>query len=125
MARRVVSVLRLGPGALRPTDPALEANAYAVAEDVDLTVVLRGSAVEFALSRSRSDPGELAGIALPPATGSQDLRGLLESGVRVVAEHEALERRGIRPDELVDGVGAIGTDDLAQLLADAQGVLTW
>ena len=125
MARRVVSVLRVGPGALRSTDPALEANAYAVAEDVDLTVVLRGSAVEFALAQGESNPGKLAGVALPPATGSQDLRGLLESGVRVVAHSTALAERGIDAADLVDGVTPIGTADLATILAEAQGVLTW
>lgn len=125
MVRRVVSVLRAGPGALRPTDPALEANAYAVAEDVDLTVVLRGSAVEFALAQAEVTAGELAGVALSPATGGQDLRGLLESGVRVVAHAQALQDRGIGDTDLVDGVTPIDTEDLAAVLADAEGVLTW
>lgn len=125
MARRVVSVVRVGPGALRPTDPALEANAYAVAEDVDLTVVLRGSAVEFALAHSDTAASELAGVALPPPTGSQDLRGLLESGVRVLAHTTALQDRGIATSDLIGGVTPIDTAELATVLADAEGVLTW
>lgn len=125
MARRVVSVLRAAPGALRATDPALEANAYAVAEDLDLTVVLRGAAVEVALAGGEVRPAQLAGVALPPAAGWQDLRGLVESGVRVVVEREALVDRGIEPADVVPGVEVADADQIFTVLSDAEGVLTW
>ena len=125
MARRMVSLLRSAPGALRATDPALEANAYAVAEDVDLTVVLRGSAIEFAVRGSEARPASVAGVALPPAAGSQDLRGLLESGVRVVAEAAALDARGLEASQLIDGVELANDTEIADVLAAAEGVLTW
>lgn len=125
MARRVASLLRSAPGALRATDPALEANAYAVAEDVDLTVVLRGSAIEFAVRGSEARPAQVAGVALPPASGSQDLRGLLESGVRVVAEAAALQARGLDASQLIDGVQLADDIEIADVLAAAEGVLTW
>src|SRR3712207_435232 len=120
MARRVVSLLRNAPGALRSTDPALEANAYAVAEDVDLTLVLRGDAVEFALAGSEARPSRLAGVALPPSAGSQDLRGLLESGVRVVVDASALTVRGVGEQQLISGVDLAGDDEIAAVLADAE-----
>lgn len=125
MARRVVSLLRSPPGALRATDPALEANAYAVAEDVDLTVVLRGDAVDFALAGGEARPAQIAGVALPPAAGSQDLRGLLESGVRVVAEAAALSARGIDEGDLVAGVSIADDTEVIRILTGAEGVLTW
>lgn len=125
MARRVVSLLRSAPGALRATDPALEANAYAVAEDVDLTVVLRGDAVDFALAGGEARPARIAGVALPPAAGSQDLRGLLESGVRVVAEAAALGARGIADGDLIAGVDIADDAEVIRILTDAEGVLTW
>lgn len=125
MARRITSLLRSAPGALRSTDPALEANAYAVAEDVDLTVVLRGDAVEFALLGSEARPTTVAGVPLPPAAGSQDLRGLLESGVSVVVEAAALQSRGLDAGQLIDGVRIAGDDEIADVLAEAEGVLTW
>lgn len=125
MARRVVSLLRSPPGALRATDPALEANAYAVAEDVDLTVVLRGDAVDFALAGGEARPAQIAGVALPPAAGSQDLRGLLESGVRVVAEAAALSARGIDGGDLVAGVSIADDTEVIRILTGAEGVLTW
>ena len=125
MARHIVSLLRTAPGALRATDPALEANAYAVAEDVDLTVILRGDAVDFALAGGEARPAQIAGVALPPAAGSQDLRGLLESGVRVVAEAAALTARGIAEADLIAGVHVADDTEVMRILTDAEGVLTW
>lgn len=125
MARRVVSVLRGAPGALRATDPALEANAYAVAEDVDLTVVLRADAVELALAGGEVRPAQLAGVALPPAAGGQDLKGLVESGVRVLVESAALSARGIAAGDVVRGVEIADEDEIFAVLGDAEGVLTW
>ena len=125
MARRIVSVLRGAPGALRATDPALEANAYAVAEDLDLTVVLRSDAVELALAGGEVRPAQLAGVALPPAAGGQDLRGLVESGVRVLVERDALSARGIGADDIVRGVEIADADRIFAVLSDAEGVLTW
>ena len=125
MARRVVSLLRTAPGALRTTDPALEANAYAVAEDVDLTVVLRGDAVDFALAGGEARPTRLAGVGLPPAAGSQDLRGLVESGVRVFAEAAALTARGVDTTDLIPGVHVADDAEVIRILTEAEGVLTW
>ena len=125
MARRIVSLLRSAPGALRTADPALEANAYAVAEDVDLTVILRGNAVDFALTGGETRPTRIAAVALPPGAGSQDLRGLLESGVRVVAEAAALQARGISAAELLAGVAVAGDAEVTRILIEAEGVLTW
>jgi intracellular sulfur oxidation DsrE/DsrF family protein len=126
MARRVVSVLR-GPcgAAARTSDPALEANAYAVAEEVSLTLVLRGASVELAVAGARAVPVELAGAALPPLAASQDLRGLVESGVAVHACGASLRARGIPLDALLRGVRVAEADDLAMLLRQADAVLAW
>lgn len=125
MARRVVSVVRAAPLALRGTDPVLEANAYAVAEAVELTVVLAGEAVELAVAGGEVPPSALAGAALPPAAYDQDLRGLLESGVAVYAAAEDLERLGLRPSDLVDGIRVVDGPAVAAVLRDADAVLAW
>jgi sulfur relay (sulfurtransferase) DsrF/TusC family protein len=125
MARRVVSVLRSGPRALRTGEPALEANAYAVAEDVDLTLVLRGAGVELALAGAELPPEELAGVALPPVAAAHDLRAIVESGVAVYADAEDLARRGLDPSELVAGVRVIDSTAAASVLRDADAVIAW
>jgi predicted peroxiredoxin len=119
VARRVTSVMT-GP------DPAvLEANTYAVAEDVDLTLVLRAAAVELAVAGAQTPPAELAGAALPLSQPAQDLRGLVESGVAVHIDAEALSARGLRPDELVTGTTVSDADTIADLMAAADAALVW
>jgi predicted peroxiredoxin len=125
MARRVVSVLRGAARSLRATEPALEANAYAVAEDLEVSVVLTGQAVELALAAAAVRPSDIAGVALPPAASGQDLRGLIESGVRVYAGAEDLQARGMDDAALVEGVETLDEGRLAALLRDADGVVTW
>lgn len=125
MVRHVVSVLRGQPSALRPVEPSLEANAYAVAEDVDLAVVLRGAALELALPAAEVRPERLAGVALPASAASQDLRGLVESGVRVIAGAGDLAAAGLVPDDLAAGVEVVDEVTLAAVIRDAEGVLLW
>lgn len=125
MARTVVSLVRGTQGSARATEPALEANAYAVAEDLEVRVVLAGAAVELALAGAQARPGELAGVALPPSASGQDLRGLIESGVAVLALADDLAARGIARESLVDGVETLQGADLAALLRDADAVLAW
>ncbi|MDQ3537843.1 MAG: hypothetical protein M3415_03450 [Actinomycetota bacterium] len=123
--RRVVSIVRSAPSAMRAGQPVLEANAYAVAEDVDLTVVLRGAAVELALRATLVRSRNVAGVAMPPATGGQDLLGLVESGVRIWVAAEDLADQGLRPEDLVNGVSAVDDGRLQDVLGDAEGLLAW
>lgn len=125
MARRVVSYVRRGPVALRASDPVLEANAYAVAEDVDLTLILAGRAVELALAGGEVHPGEVAGVSLPPAASAQDLRGLIESGVSVLVAGEDLAAIGLGTEDLVEGAKAVDSTSVADAIHEADAVVGW
>lgn len=125
MVRRVVSLVRRPPAALHGADPVLEANAYAVAEAVDLTVVLAGPGVELALAGGEVPPRSVGGVPVPPAAADQDLRGLLESGVDVYVAAAGLERLGIGEEDLVEGVRVSDTTTIAEILRDAEAVLSW
>ncbi|WP_370328316.1 DsrE family protein [Euzebya sp.] len=125
MPRRLVSLIRHAPGAPRGSEPSLEANAYAVTQDVDLTVVLLTDAVRLAVAAAEVPPRTIAGAAFPPAAPSHDLRALLESGIEVLVHDDALARHGIGPDELLPGVQVVDDADITDRIADAQGVLTW
>ncbi len=125
MARRIVSVLRAVPGAARAVDPALEANAFAVAEDVDLQVLLRDAAVTLAVAGAEIPPAHLAGVPLPAASPGHDLRALLESGIHVHADAASLARLGLTADDLVPGVAVVDDAAQARLLRDAQAVVVW
>lgn len=125
MARRVVSVLRGPAGAARASEPALEANAYAVAEDVDLVLVLRRAGLELAIVRGEVPSETVAGVGLPPYAAGQDLRGLIESGVGVYALDADMATLGLDAGDLVEGLRVVDAAAYSRLLRDADAVLWW
>lgn len=125
MARRVVSVLRGPAGLPRASEPTLEANAYAVAEDVELTIVLRGRACELATAGVDAGAEPLAGVDLPVGDPGRDLRGLLESGIDVYVEHGCVTGHGLEPADLVDGIQVVDAEMVADLLRAADAVVRW
>lgn len=125
MARRVVSILTAAPAAMSATDPVLEANVYAVAEDVDLIVVLRGVAIEYAARAGDAPRAELAGHPLPDARCARDLRGLLESGVPVHVDAVSAAHQGLAAADLIPGVSITDAGEQAALLRAADAVLHW
>lgn len=124
MARTVVSLVR-GSSGSRSLEAALEANAFAVAEDLDVRLVLAGDAVELALSGAVVHPAKLAGVPVAPASSGEDLRALIESGVAVHAVGDDLRRRGLASSSLVTGVVSVEREDLATLLRSADAVVAW
>jgi predicted peroxiredoxin len=125
MPTRVLSLLRgADAGSARHRDPALDLNAYAVAEDVELTLVLKDRAVELALGESHAHPSAIAGHDVPCATPAADVQALLASGVRILAVDADLTDRGLAVGDLVDGVEVIAGADLARLLVDHDVTLT-
>lgn len=125
MPTRVLSLLRgADAGAARAADPALDLNAYAVAEDVELTLVLKDAAVELGLEGASSHPGAIAGIDVPAAEPATDLLALLGSGVTVLAVIEDLAARGLDPADLLPGIDVVDERDLAGLVVDHDVTLT-
>ena len=125
MPRRLVSLIRHAPGAPRGSEPALEANAYAVTQDVDLTVVLQGDAVRLAVGAGDSPPRTVAGAPFPPSAPAHDLRALLESGIGVLVHDDGVRAHGIDVADLLPGITLADDAQIAEAVADAQGVLTW
>jgi intracellular sulfur oxidation DsrE/DsrF family protein len=125
MARRVVSILTAAPAAMSTTDPVLEANIYAVAEDVDLTVLLRGVAIEYAARGGDAPTATLAGHDLPNSRCARDLRGLLESGVLVYVDAVSARHQGLDGSDLIPGVSIADAGEQSALLRTADAVLHW
>lgn len=125
MPKRVLSLLRgADAGSARLRDPALDLNAYAVAEDVELTLVLKDRGVELALRDSHAQPRAIAGHDVPCATPAADVRALLASGVNVLALEDDLGTRGLTVADLVEGVEVVAGADLARLLIEHDVTLT-
>jgi intracellular sulfur oxidation DsrE/DsrF family protein len=126
MVTRVLSVLRSAdPGAPRTADPVLDLNAYALAEDVDLTLVLKAAGVELGVAGAHVRPATVGGVDVPAAAAEGDLRALLASGVRVVAIEEDVVARGLAAGALLDGIETVPESDLTGLLIDHDVTLTW
>ncbi len=126
MVTRVLSILRSAdPGAPRTADPVLDLNAYALAEDVELTLVLKAAGVDLGLAGAHVRPATVGGIDVPAAAAEDDLRALLASGVTVLAVEEDIKARGITPADLVAGIDVVSEADLARLVTDHDVTLTW
>lgn len=122
---RVLSIVRgADAGAARPVDPALDATSFAIADDVDVTVVLKDRGVELGVDRVCCDRATLSGLALPGTEPGVDLRGLVASGVRVYAVREDLDARGIEVAALVAGIEPLGESELAGLIVAHDVTLT-
>ncbi len=125
MVARVLSLIRgTDAGAARTADPALDVNAYAVADDVELTLVLTDHGVELGLRDAVCHPARIGGVEVPAATPATDLRALLSSGVTVLAVAEDLRARGLEATDLLEGIGVVAQRELAGLVASHDRTLT-
>jgi len=121
----VLSIVRdADVGAARGEDPALDANAFALADEIELTLVLKDGAVELGLDGVCCDGANLSGVALPVTEPARDLRALVASGVRVFAVAEDLAVRGVDTSTLVEGIEPLAESDLARLIATNDVTLT-
>ena len=119
MVARVLSFIRgSDAGAARTTDPALNVNAYAVAEDIELTLVLKDHGVELGLRDTVCRGERIAGVDVPAATPTTDLRALIGSGVAILAVAEDLTARGLDPADLLEGIDVVEAEGLARLVTD-------
>lgn len=126
MVTRVLSVLRSAdPGAPRPADPVLDLNAYALAEDIELSLVLKAGGVELGVAEAHVQPATIAGIDVPAAVPEHDIKALLASGVRVVAVEEDLRARGLADADLIGGIEVLPEAGLSTLLTEHDVTLTW
>ena len=66
-----------------------------------------------------------AGAARASHPCAARIRNALDAGVLVVVHDEAALRRGMTPDDLVEGVKTVDLDEIADLVADAEGTVMW
>ena len=92
----------------------------------DLSLLLRGNAVNYAVKGQ-----DASGLAFGDRKQSQpphidrDIQKLASKGVPVYLIQEDLAERGIRPDELVDGVERIGRSSVAGLFGKFDHIWHW
>lgn len=125
MITRVLAILRgSDAGAPRTVDPALDVTAFALADEIDLTMVLKDRGVQLALRGARCRGVTIAGVEVPAPDPAADLAALLASGVRVVVVDEDLARRGISPGDLLADIEVVDEATIARLLLEHDVTLT-
>lgn len=66
-----------------------------------------------------------AGAARASHPCAERVRQAIDAGVSVVVHDDAAQRRGITTGDLVDGVKTVDLDEIADLVAEAQGTVMW
>ncbi|WP_455392543.1 DsrE family protein [[Eubacterium] cellulosolvens] len=84
-----------------------------LSKGMDVIVVLRGDGV-YTGRKGQLDP--MKQINLPPT--ENQVEDIIELDGRVVADKEALEMRGINPDELIEGIEIIDTQQIHDIILD-------
>jgi predicted peroxiredoxin len=102
MARSLVVKATAGADAPERCSQAFTVATAALAAGADVSFWLTGESTWFAL------PGRAAGFSLPHAAPLTDLLGMLIEGGRVTACTQCAARRGIGPDDVLDGIRIAG-----------------
>lgn len=128
MSKRVLSVVGTGYRATieEQDDTTLWFTSMCSSAGLDLAVLLRGHAVNYAV-RGKDTPGfALGDLAVePPPALDHDLEELVAKGVAVHYVTEDLSELGVSESKLVGGLKAVGRADLPVLFSGYDQIWNW
>jgi sulfur relay (sulfurtransferase) DsrF/TusC family protein len=127
MAKKILSVLsHTEYGNLEDSDIGLFASAFAPVAGQQLGLVLREDAVNYALRGQDGTNIKIAGVPIQPGFLIEtDLKSLQQTNIPVYAIREDLEERGIKPEEVIDGVTLMSRRELGTLVDQYDTVWNW
>lgn len=128
MAKKILHIVETGYRATleEQDDPVLWLAQSLRNNGADGHVLLRGSAVSYAVKGQ-----DASGLAFgerrqtQPPRLADDLARLHGSGAALYVVDEELKERGIRADELIDGVERVSRESLPRLLEEHEQVWQW
>ncbi len=92
----------------------------------DVSVLLRSNAVNYGVMGQDATGLKFGSVALDvPPTLDTDIVNLIGAGVPTYAVREDVEDRGIRPEELADGLRLISQKDVAGLFESHDAIWHW
>lgn len=107
-------------------DPILWLNHMLHTNGLDVAILLRSNAVNYAVAGQDASGLAFGGITLDhSAVIHDDLGALIAKGVPVSYVREDLEERGISESRLIDGVKAVSKTELPGLLEGFDHVWHW
>ena len=92
----------------------------------DISILLRGNAVNYAVMGQDASGLKFGGVALEvPPTLDRDVINLIGAGVPTYAVREDLEDRGIRQTELAKGLKLVSRAEVADLYESHDSIWHW
>jgi predicted peroxiredoxin len=85
----------------------------ALSKGMDVIVILRGDGI---YTGRKGQVETLKNIQLPST--EKQVNDIIELAGRVIAERSSMEERGIAPEELIDGVEILKTQDIHDIILD-------
>jgi len=103
-----------------PVDPQIFATGVGATTGINLTVLLRGDGVYYAMKDQNAKDIKVGGVtpvSEVAATPSQVWTWIVkQTGNKVLAVKEDLEKRAVAKEELADGIELVGSADIPRLL---------
>lgn len=127
MAKKILSILsHTEYGNLEDSDIGLFASAFAPAAGQQLALLLREDAVNYAVRGQDGTGIKIAGTPIQPGFLIEtDLKSVHQSNIPVYAIREDLTERGIKPDEVIEGVKLMSRKELGKLVDQFDSVWNW
>lgn len=92
----------------------------------DIDLLLRGAASNYPVAGQTVEPVALGGRVQQHGSDVHgQIRQLVDSGARIYVVNEDLEKRGIAPDRLIEGVGVLDASAVPELLTGYDQVWHW
>jgi predicted peroxiredoxin len=128
MSKRVLSVIDTAYRACQEEqdDAGLWLSAAVKNAGVDMTILLTGNAVNYAVDGHRASAFGVGGARVEhPFDPPRDIVRMAGKGVRIFMIREDAEERGIEKDRLIDAVEMIPRSQLPDLVEQYDGIWRW
>jgi sulfur relay (sulfurtransferase) DsrF/TusC family protein len=127
MPKNILSVLsHTEYGNLEDSDIGLFASAFAPVANQHLTLLLREDAVNYAVRGQDGSGIKVAGTVVQPGFMIEtDLKAVQQTKIPVFVIREALEERGIKPEELIPGVQLLSNNEFGKFVDRFDTVWNW
>ena len=92
----------------------------------DMTILLTGNAVNYAVKGHATDAMVLGGGTVPhPFDPTGDITRMIEKGISFFLLRDDAEQRGIEPNSLIGSVELISRSDLAGFISQYDSIWHW